>query len=557
MSHTWLKSYPDNIQWDAQIEPRNVCSMMDVTVEKHGALPAFDFLGKKWTWREIGVLVDRTAKGLQSMGVKKGVNVGIFLPNSPYFLIAYYAILKAGGTVVNFNPLYAERELKNQIEDSGTEIMFTLDLAMLYDKMSLMLETSSLKKLVLCKFTDILPFPKNMLFPLLKAKDVAKIEPSSAHTWFTDMGQDGDKPDDVACDPEKDIAVIQYTGGTTGIPKGAMLTHMNVYSNAEQASMWFTKEGEGQEKMLGVLPFFHVFAMTGVMNLSVRRGFEIIALPRFELEDTLKVIDKKKPNFFPAVPAIYNAINNYKGLDKYDLKSLRYCISGGAPLPVEVKRRFEELTGSVVVEGYGLTESAPVVCVNPLQGENKAGSIGLPFPDTIVDLRDPETGKSVPLGERGELCVKGPQVMKGYWQNKEASAATIKNGFLHTGDIAVMDEDGYFYIVDRIKDLIITNGYNVYPRHVEEAIYLHEGVEECIVAGLPDDARGEIVKAWIKMKDGHEMTSDDMNEFLKDKISKIEMPRRIEFRDEALPKTMIGKLSRKDILEEELGTAKS
>jgi len=293
--------------------------------------------------------------------------------------------------------------------------------------------------------------------------------------------------------------------------------------------------------------------MTAVMNMSVKKAMEIIALPRFDLDQTLALIDKKKPTVFPAVPAIINGINNHKKLSKFDLSSIKYCISGGAPLAVEVKKRFEKTTGCVAVEGYGLTESSPVVCCNPRVGENKAGSIGLPFPQTVVEILDIETGKPVAVGERGELCATGPQIMKGYWKRDDATASTLKNGRLHTGDIAIMDEQGYVFIVDRIKDMIITNGYNVYPRNVEEAIYEHPSVEECIVAGLPDAQRGEIVKAWIKCKEGRTLNAEDLKAFLADKISSIEIPKRIEFRDKALPKTMIGKLSRKDIIEEELG----
>jgi long-chain acyl-CoA synthetase len=331
-----------------------------------------------------------------------------------------------------------------------------------------------------------------------------------------------------------------------------MLTHQNVVANTEQCCLWLTGVNKGQDKMLGVLPFFHVFAMTTVMNFSVRNGLEIVALPRFELEATLKLIHKKKPQYFPAVPAIYNAVNNYKKLSNYNLRSLRSCISGGAPLPVEVKKNFEKNTGCIVIEGYGLTESSPVVSANPCQGVNKAGSIGLPFPNTVVEIINPDDKKTpMPLGERGELCVRGPQVMKGYW-NKEAETKDIlKDGMLYTGDVAIMDNDGYIFIVDRLKDMIITNGYNVYPRNVEEAIYQHDSVEECIVAGLPDQSRGEIVKAWIKLKSGEKLDAETLKTFLSSRISPMEMPRQIEFRDKPLPKTMIGKLSRKDILAEE------
>ncbi len=555
----WIKSYTENLDWDLPIPDQPVYAMMDHTIVAHGNRPAFDFLGKQMTWKEIGYAVDRLAGALQAMGLKKGQKVGIFLPNTPYFVISYYAILKAGGTVVNYNPLYAERELAFQIEDSETEIMITADLELLYEKMDKMLADTRLNKIILARFTDMLAFPKNMLFKLVKGKELAKPDEKDVAAgrvvWWHDLIEQNNELKLKKINPDKDVAVIQYTGGTTGVPKGAMLTHKNIVANTEQAVHWLGGDmPEGEGRMLGVLPFFHVFAMTGVMNFSVRMGFEIVALPRFELDQTLKLIDKKKPHYFPAVPAIYNAINNHKKVSSFDLTSLRYCISGGAPLPVEVKKSFEAKTGCVVVEGYGLSESSPVVCVNPPQGQNRAGSIGLPFPQTIVEIVDKDDkNKVLPFGERGELRVKGPQVMQGYYKKKEETDNVLKDGFLYTGDIAIMDEDGYVTIVDRIKDLIITNGYNVYPRNVEEAIYLHPSVEECIVAGLPDDQRGEIVKAWVKCKDGRDLSPDDLKEFLTDKISKMEIPRHIEIRDEPLPKTMIGKLSRKDIVAEELG----
>lgn len=558
LEYSWFESYPKQVNWYAEIKPKPVFALLDETAKIYGDRPAFDFLGKKWNWAEILELVNKMAKGLQNQGVDKGIKVGLFLPNSPYFLISYYAVLKAGGTVVNYNPLYVERELEHQIEDSETDILVTADLEMLYSKAHKLLHSSRLKKLVICSFTDSLPFPKNIFFRLFRGKDLAKLEHPDDYVTFTDLVNNDGVPAKASINPEEDIAVLQYTGGTTGVPKGAMLTHYNVVANVEQAAMWCYKTKFGEEKMVGVLPFFHVFAMTAVMNMAVKCGLEIIALPRFDLDDTLKLIDKHKPHFFPAVPAIYSAINNHKNLDKFDLTSLRYCISGGAPLPVEVKKKFEENTGCVVSEGYGLTETAPVVCVNPIEGENKAGSIGMPMPGTIVELIDPDTGDIVTkAGERGELCVRGPQVMKGYWNKPEDSASSIKNGRLHTGDVATFDEDGYVYIVDRIKDMIITNGYNVYPRYVEEAIYLHPDVEECIVAGVPDSARGEIVKAWIKPKEGCAISVEDMKTFLEDKLSKIQVPRKFEIRNEPLPKTMIGKLSRKDILKEEKNTVKN
>ena len=550
--YPWVRNYPEGIDWAMTITAGPVYQMLDNTVRDYGHAPGFDFLGKRQSWAALGDQVNRLAKGLQGLGVKKGVKVGLFLPNSPSVVIGSYAVLKAGGTVVNYNPLYAVKELRHQIEDSETDMMITLNLKILCGKMEEVMQGGRLKKLIVGNFAGLLPFPKSVLFPLLKAKDVAKIGPSDRVAMLDDVMNNDGKPAPVAIDPLNDIAVLQYTGGTTGVPKGAMLTHANICANTEQCITWLRGGKPGEDKMLGVLPFFHVFAMTAVMNMSVRGAFEIIALPRFELDQTLKLIDDKKPTYFPAVPAIYNAVNNHKDIGKFDLTSLRYCVSGGAPLPVEVKKEFEQLTGCIVVEGYGLTEATPVICCNPVIGENRAGAIGQPLPGTIVEIINPEDKTTpMPAGERGELCARGPQVMKGYWNNPSATDEVLKNGRLYTGDVAIMDKDGYVYIVDRIKDMIITNGYKVYPRNVEEAIYLHPAVEECIVAGVHDESRGEVVKAWIKPREGKGLTEQALKDFLNDKLSKMEIPRNIEIRDKPLPKTMIGKLSRKDILAED------
>ncbi len=547
----WDDSYPSDLTWDMEIETAPIYSLLDQTAQTFGARPAFDFLGKKWTWAEINLLSKKMARGMQRLGARKGMKIGIMLPNTPYFLIAFYAITRTGATAVNYNPLYSEREIAYQIEDSETDMMITLDLGMMYHKLEKMLHSTRLNQILVCPFTAALPFPKNILFTLFKSKELATIPNNDRHLFYNTLIDNEGVLDPVEIDPHEDVALFQYTGGTTGVPKAAQLTHANLTANTNQVAHWLPNSRAGQDKMLGVLPFFHVFAMTIVMNLSVKMGFEIIATPRFDLEETLKIIDQKKPHFFPAVPAIYSAINHHPKRTQYDLTSLRTCVSGGAPLPVEVKKNFEDKTGCVVVEGYGLSETSPVLCVNPIHGENKAGSIGLPLPQTEIELRDPDTGKKLKKGERGELCAKGPQVMKGYWNKPEANKECLKDGWLKTGDIATMDDEGYFYIVDRIKDMIITNGYNVYPRNVEEALYLHPSIEECIVAGLPDKKRGEIVKAWIKLKDGRHVSVEDLKAFLDDKISPMEIPKRFEFRESPLPKTMIGKLSRKDIVAEE------
>ncbi len=549
--HPWDRSYPPGVDWNAALAARPLAALLDEAADRFADRPFLDFLGRRSTYRAVAGLVDRAARGLQEAGVGKGVRVGLFLPNTPYYVIGYFAVLKAGGTVVNFNPLYAERELVHQIADSGIEIMITLDLAILYDKMARLLGQAQLKRLVICPMAGILPFPKNLLFPIAKRAEVARIPADERHIPFRRLIANDGRPRPVAIDPQKDVAVLQYTGGTTGVPKGAMLTHANLYANTDQSSLWFHGARPGAERMLGVLPFFHVFAMTVVMNLSIRLGAEIILLPRFDLDQVMETIHKKRPTLFPAVPTIYTAINHHKDLARYDLSSIRYCLSGGAPLPVEVKETFERNTGCVLVEGYGLSESSPVATANPIVGVNKAGSIGLPLPGTVVEIVSLEEPRRVlPPGEKGELCIRGPQVMKGYWGRPEETALTLVGGRLHTGDVAIMDEDGYTFIVDRIKDMILCSGFNVYPRNVEEAIYLHPAVAECVVAGIPDEYRGQTVKAYVRLDEGRSLGREELLDFLKDKLSPIEMPKVVEFRDE-LPKTMIGKLSRKALMDEE------
>ena len=549
--HPWDRCYPPDIDWNAPLPVQSLVALWDEAAARFADRPVLDFLGKRLTYGEIAGLVDRAAKGFQAAGVGKGVRVGLFLPNTPYYVIGFFAILKAGGIVVNFNPLYAERELQHQIADSGVDMMVTLDVKVLYDKMARMLAESRLKRLVVCPMADILPFPKNWLFPIVKRAEIARIPADERHLPFRRLIANDGRPRPVTVDPAEDVAVLQYTGGTTGVPKGAMLTHANLTANTEQCRLWFVGARPGEEKMLGVLPFFHVFAMTVVMNLSIRLGAEIVMLPRFDLNEVMEAIHKKRPTLFPAVPTIYTAINHHKNLGRYDLSSIRFCFSGGAPLPVEVKEAFERTTGCVLVEGYGLSESSPVATGNPMNGVNKPGSIGLPLPGTVIEIVSLEEPRRVlPPGEKGEVCIRGPQVMKGYWKKPSETAMTLMDGRLHTGDVGYLDEDGYTHIVDRIKDMILCSGFNVYPRNVEEAIYLHPAVAECVVAGLPDEYRGQTVKAYIRVDEGKTLTRDELIGFLKDKLSPIEMPKIVEFRD-SLPKTMIGKLSRKALLDEE------
>ncbi|MBO6893222.1 MAG: long-chain fatty acid--CoA ligase [Roseibium sp.] len=539
-------------EWNEDFKPRPVHEYLQTTVDQFGARPAADFMGKVWTYDEIGELVDRTAAGLQAMGVGPGVHVGLCLPNTPYYTIFYFAILKIGGTVANFNPLYVEREISFQARDADVRIMVTMDLKVIYDKVEAVRKEKLLDKIIVCPMTFCLPTVKKVLFSLFKRKEIASIPQDDAHVWFDDLQTKGAQPKPVEIDPNEAIAVLQYTGGTTGVPKGAMLTHRNLSANIEQMRCVFEAARAGEEKMLCVLPFFHVFAMTVAQNLSIILGAEMVLQPRFELKALLEAIKRKKVTLFPGVPTIYTAINNSPMTANYDLSSINLCLSGGAPLPVEVKESFEKLTGCILVEGYGLTESSPVAAVNPLDENRRAGSIGRLVPGTtakFVSIEDRAT--EVALGEKGELLLHGPQVMKGYWKRDDATAECITpEGYLHTGDVGYQDEDGFIYLVDRIKDLILCSGYNVYPRVIEEAIYQHEAVDETIVIAVPDDYRGQSPKAFIKLKEGHSMTHDDMQTFLKDHLSPIELPRDIEFRDE-LPKTMVGKLSKKELVEEE------
>ena len=556
-SRPWLAAYPKNVDWHAKIEAKPLYALMDEAAARFADKPCIDFLDKRYSYREIGELVNRAAKGLKALGVGAGTKVGLFLPNCPYSVIFYFGILKAGGTVVNFNPLYAERELMHQIVDSETEIMVTLDLKALYDKLKPMLGKAGLKRLIICPMAGVLPFPKNLLFPIAKRKEIARFPQDQRHIAYERVIANDGAVEADAIDPHTAIALLQYTGGTTGVPKGAMLTHANVVANAIQLRLWAPGLELGVERILGVLPLFHVFAMTVVMNHGLLLGAEMVLLPRFELDQLLGVIAKKKPTMFVGVPTLYTAINNHKDASTNDLSSLKYCISGGAPLPLEVKNRFEQLSGAVLVEGYGLSETSPVATCNPFLGENKPGSIGLPLPGTTVEILAIDgSDRVLGPGERGEVCISGPQVMKGYWKKPEETAKALKSGRFHSGDIGTIDDQGYITIVDRLKEMILCGGYNVYPRNVEEAIYMHPAVVECAVIGLRDSYRGQSVKAFVVLRQGESLAKEALCEFLKDKLSPIEMPKHIEFRA-SLPKTAIGKILKKTLVAEEEEKAKA
>ena len=548
----WRSAYAPGVPYEVEIPEKPLSALLDAAAAGFANNPAIEFLGRTYSYAELARLVDRAASGFQALGVGPGVKVGLFLPNTPYYVICFYGVLKAGGTVVNYNPLYVVRELVHQIEDSETDIMVSLDLAAFYNKVAAALGQSRLKRIVACRMAGILPFPKNVLFSIFHRAELARIPPSDHHVAFDALVANEGRVREVTIEPRRAIAVLQYTGGTTGVAKGASLTHYNLWANVIQNEVWFPEGERGRERTLGVLPLFHVFAMTAVMNCALHFGGLLILLPRFELVQVLETIHRKRPTLFPGVPTMYTAINGYPGLAKYDLSSLKLCLSGGAPLPLEVKRNFEKLTGCTLVEGYGLSEASPVVCVNPVSGRHKPGSIGVPLPDTevrIVSIDEPR--RPLAPGERGELWARGPQVMAGYWHQPEETAEAMTDGWLHTGDVGYMDEDGYFYIVDRLKEVVIAGGFKIYPRNVEEALYLHPAVAEAAVVGVPDSYRGQTVKAFVVRHKGAQLDEAGLVAFLKDKLSPIEMPKIIEFRDQ-LPKSAVGKILKKDLLDEHL-----
>lgn len=550
--YPWEAHYPDGLEWPFAFEPRPLFALLDEAVERYAERPCLDFLGRKSSYREIGRMVDRAAKGFQMLGVRRGVRVGLFLPNCTYYVVCFFAVLKAGGTVVNYNPLYAEREIARQIEDSRTSIMVTLNIKGLYPKVAPRLADTCLETIVVGSMGGLLPWRQRTLFALLRQREIADVAHDLHHIKFKMLIANEGKLAPVEIRPCEDIAVLQYTGGTTGRPKGAMLTHAALQANTLQVRHWATGSRPGQEKVVGALPLFHVFGMTGVMNAGLVGGFEIILLPRFRLDELLKVIHHERATVMLGVPTMYSAINGSALLGRYDLSCLRYCISGGAPLSRAIQETFERLTGCSLVEGYGLTEAAPVCTINPFGAGCRPGSVGLPLPGTVVEIAaidDPD--RLLPVGQRGEICVSGPQVMAGYDGQAEETAQVLRRGRLYTGDVGYLDQDGYLYVIDRIKDLILCGGFNVYPRMVEEAIELHPAVEETAACGVPDPHRGEIVKAFVKLRDGEQLSAAQLRAFLKDKLAPFEQPKKIEFRA-GLPKTFVGKPSRRSLLAEEM-----
>ena len=548
----WLKNYPAEIPQTLDFPQIPVSQFL---TDSYNELPdhvAVHFMGKELTYRELYTSALKFANYLKSLGVEKGDRVAVMLPNCPQAVIAYYGIMYAGGVVVQTNPLYTERELQYQMADSGAKVILVMDI--LYPRATKIMKETALENVIVTGIKDYLPFPKNLVYPFIQKKQYGfsvKVEHSGMNHLFTEiMKVASAEPIDVPFNFEEDLALIQYTGGTTGSPKGVMLTHRNLIANTMMCDAWIYQTEEGKEVILGILPFFHVYGMTTVLILSVMKKAKMVLLPKFDVDQALKTIDKQKPTLFPGAPTMYIGLLNHPDIAKYDLSSIKACLSGSAPLPVEVQEKFEQLTGGKLVEGYGLTETSPVTHANFIWHNRVTGSIGVPWPDTDAVILRAGDNEILPPGEMGEIAIKGPQVMKGYWNRPEETAMTFADGWFLTGDLGYMDENGYFYIVDRKKDMIIAGGFNIYPREVEEILYEHEAVQECVVAGIPDPYRGETVKAYIVLKEGAQATEAELNEHCRKLLAAYKVPRAYEFRTE-LPKTAVGKILRRTLVDEE------
>lgn len=554
----WLKHYDEGVPHTLTYPDLTVADLLRQSAANFPSHVATVFLGGKLTYAQLKTQVDKFTTALAALGVKQGDRVAVDLPNCPQAVIAWYAIQTLGAFAVMTNPLYVERELEIQWNDAGAETAIVFD--RLWPRVQKIRANTPLKRVIVTGIQDYLPFPKNLLYPLKAKRERIWVEiprHDRAPLFFKDLiASHSPTPPQATISPD-DVACLLYTGGTTGTPKGAMLTHRNIIALVTQVRRSvLARSKDGEERFLAVMPFFHAYGLHAVMNVAVGMAGALIIVPRFDVPMVVEAIEKDKPTFFAGVPTMFIAINNHPGVDKINLTSIKTCFSGAAPLPVEVLQEFEKRTGARITEGYGLTEGTVAETCNPLHGTRKVGSIGIPFPDNDIKIVDVETGtREMPVGELGELILKGPTVMKGYWNKPEETANTIRDGWLFTGDIAKMDADGYFYIVERKKDMIIAGGYNIYPREIEEVLYEHPKVLEAAAIGVPDPYRGETVKAFVVLKPGEPTTADDIIAFCKERMAAYKVPKIVEFRD-SLPRNMIGKLLRRALREEEAAKAK-
>lgn len=563
----WIQKYepgvPETIEYNGQL----LHEMLDASAQKYANhiatrlvlayLPLGITVQAKQTYSELKNAVDCFASALYNMGLQQGDRIAIMLPNSPQQVVAFFGALKAGCVVVNTNPTYTPREIGQILEDSGASAMLLL--SSFYERLEQVKDATNLKHIIVTDVPDSLSFPFNKLVERqVRASGMMVDVPDGPGIWrFNNLiNTNASRPPTINVGPD-DTVLFQYTSGTTGVPKAAMLTHRSFGSNIQQLEAWYRNMEYGGEKVLGSIPFFHIYGLTVAKLFAMYSGAELIITPDpRKTELILDIIQREKVTMYPGIPTMYTAIINHPKVAESDLRSVKACLSGGMALPLEVQRRFEQLTGGKLVEGYGLTETSPAACANPINGLRKEGSIGLPLPSTevsIISLEANAEGKfeTVPAGQEGELIIRGPQVMKGYWNRPDETAVTLdEDGWLHTGDIAKMDEDGCFYIVDRKKDLIIASGYNIVPREVEEVLYMHAKVMEAAVAGVPDPVRGETVKAYVVLKEGQTSTQDEINAFCREHLAPYKVPRIVEFRSE-LPKSQIGKILRRVLVEEE------
>ena len=555
----WTRHYDPDVPASLVYPKVPLQAMLDDAVESHPRSTATIFFNRKRSYQSISDAAWRFANGLRKLGVTKGDRVALVLPNSPQFVIAFYGALRAGATVVPCNPLYTPPELQHQLADSGASVVVVL--SRFYPVVKAARANTGVEHVIVTNIKEEMPPVLRLLFTLANEKNDGHRQPFAGDPGVIALSELLTAPADPfdAGTRADEIAVLQYTGGTTGVSKGAMLSHRALVANTLQCRSWFTNLREGGDSAMAVMPFFHVFGLTVVMSLAVQGAAAMILEPQFDLEHVLKDVQRYRPKLFSGAPRIYNAINNSPLATKYDLSSIEACVSGSAPLLVETHRRFVELTGAKLVEGYGLTEAAPVTHCNPLfgEGKQKVGSIGIPYPDVESKIVDVETGeREMPVGEPGELILRGPQLMDGYYQRPEETAQTLRNGWLYTGDIATVDAEGYVSIVDRKKEMIIVSGFNVYPREVEEALATHPALMDAAAIGVPHPIKGEEVKAFVVLKPGATATADDIRAHCERHLAPFKRPKEIEFRD-SLPKTLIGKTLRRQLAQEERAKRKT
>jgi long-chain acyl-CoA synthetase len=549
----WLKSYPHGVPETYAFPTFAVTRLLDDATASFPDHTALAFLGAKTSYRQLKDQVDRFAGALRGLGVEKGDRVALVLPNCPQNVVAFFAALRIGAVVVEHNPLYTEAELKHQLADCGAKVAICLD--RVYAKVAAVRSDTSLQHVVVTSLLDELPLSRKaqLRLPIAKARkaraELAAMVPAGVPRYSSLMRSATPVTAQVPVDSD-DLALLQYTGGTTGLSKGAMLTHGNLVANAYMNRLWDTDAVAGREVTLAVLPLFHAYGLTVAMNNTILLGGTLVLLPKFDLDLVFEAVDAWKPTLFPGVPPIYKAIADSPKAREHDLRSIRLCISGAMKLPVEVAEHFMKISGATLIEGYGMTETSPSTHANPTKGGGRIGSIGVPLPGTsckVVEQDDPT--REVPVGEAGELAIAGPQVFRGYWNRPEQDGLFTEDGYLLTGDVAVMDEDGYFSIVDRKKELIIAGGFNIYPTEVEEVLYGLEGVQDVAVIGVPDRYRGETVKAFVVRSPGSRITEDDVVSHAQASLTAYKVPKLVEFRDE-LPRNTVGKLLRRVLVEE-------